>query len=142
MSDEVTILKRFGSTPTPQDQRRHLRCEAPKRSPRLVVAVLHRHQARAFDHREVVIDPGGHPLNRILGDDTADMAAGLLTAPSQFKRPHPHEALAKALEIPEYLLTLLASDRRSLRGVTGKQAEQVGMHLLDLLLSARSETRR
>lgn len=43
------------------------------------------------------------------------------------------ERLARALEVPLYLLVLLASDEDDLRGITADQAAALGRQLLGLL---------
>jgi transcriptional regulator with XRE-family HTH domain len=45
-------------------------------------------------------------------------------------------SLAKALRVPVYLLTLLASESHDTRGITSEQAESLGRHLLEVLLEA------
>lgn len=50
-------------------------------------------------------------------------------------------SLARALAVPPHLLMLLASDRENLIGVAEEEAAELGMRLLDLLLSAGDETR-
>ncbi len=47
------------------------------------------------------------------------------------------ESLAKALDVPLYLLTLLASDREHLRGIPVKEAQRLGLQLLDILVGVR-----
>lgn len=46
------------------------------------------------------------------------------------------EALAKALQVPLYLLMLLASDKEDLHGVSEKEATLLARQLLDVVLHA------
>lgn len=52
------------------------------------------------------------------------------------------EKVASALEIPMYLLVLLASDDDELGSMSKQEAETLGMQLLSLLLAAESSTAR
>lgn len=45
------------------------------------------------------------------------------------------EALGTALEIPVYLLSLLASEKQDLRDISEADAESLGRHLLNLVTS-------
>lgn len=45
------------------------------------------------------------------------------------------EALAKALKVPVYLLTLLSSDAEDLNGISPEHASILGKDLLNLLIS-------
>jgi transcriptional regulator with XRE-family HTH domain len=49
------------------------------------------------------------------------------------------EAISVALEVPLYLLVLLASEERELRGVPKGTAEKLGKELFSLVLSAQKE---
>lgn len=50
------------------------------------------------------------------------------------------EAIAKALDVPLYLLMLFASDAEDLRGISEEKAHKLGAQFLDLLIdSERSE---
>ena len=44
------------------------------------------------------------------------------------------ETLAAALDVPVYLLVLLASDKEELRGITPSQADLLGNQLLQVVL--------
>jgi transcriptional regulator with XRE-family HTH domain len=44
------------------------------------------------------------------------------------------DALAKALDVPLYLLMLFASDAEDLRGISEEQARRIEMHFLDLIM--------
>ena len=44
------------------------------------------------------------------------------------------EAIAKALHVPLYVLTLLASERKDLRGVPAREAQLLGRRLLEVLV--------
>jgi len=48
------------------------------------------------------------------------------------------EKIAKQLEIPVYLLTLLASEHDDLQGLPQKEAKTIATNLLNVLLSAKS----
>ena len=48
--------------------------------------------------------------------------------------------LARALGVPVYLLTLLASDKDALRGISEKQANHLGLQMLEILLGAEEGT--
>ena len=47
--------------------------------------------------------------------------------------------LARVLGVPVYLLTLLASDKDALRGISEKQANHLGLQMLEILLGAENE---
>jgi transcriptional regulator with XRE-family HTH domain len=47
------------------------------------------------------------------------------------------EALAKALHVPLYLLTLLASDKEDLHGISQTEATLLARQLLDVVLQAQ-----
>lgn len=49
------------------------------------------------------------------------------------------QSLASVLEVPPYLLTLIASDAKQLRGLTPDQAKEIGRLLLDIVLDAPEE---
>src|SRR5438132_559749 len=45
------------------------------------------------------------------------------------------EALARALRVPVYLLTLLASEKKDLHGISEAEAGKLGSHLLRAIVS-------
>lgn len=49
------------------------------------------------------------------------------------------EAIAKALDIPLYLLTLIASEGSELRGLPPDAAEKLGKELLGIVITAKKE---
>lgn len=49
------------------------------------------------------------------------------------------EALAKALDVPVYLLMLLASENGDLRGISTDQADFLGKQLLNILTQQEAE---
>jgi transcriptional regulator with XRE-family HTH domain len=50
------------------------------------------------------------------------------------------ESIAKALDVPLYLLMLFASDAEDLRGISEEKAHQLGAQFLDLIMDGeRSE---
>lgn len=44
------------------------------------------------------------------------------------------ELLSHCLNVPIYLLTFLASEKNDLRGINEKQSQEIGEHLLKILL--------
>ena len=50
--------------------------------------------------------------------------------------------LARVLGIPVYLLTLLASDKGALQGISEAQANQLGLQMLEILLGAERDPGR
>lgn len=46
------------------------------------------------------------------------------------------EAVSKKLAIPLYLMTLLASEKKDLKGISEKKAQELGKKLLELLTSS------
>ena len=46
------------------------------------------------------------------------------------------EAIAKALRVPLYVLMLVASERKDLRGVPAREAQLLGRRLLDVLVGS------
>lgn len=72
-----------------------------------------------------------------------DLAAGAQLDPSyisliESNRRSPSsaalESIATALDVPLYLLILLASDQEDLRGLSPEEAGELGRNLLDVLL--------
>jgi transcriptional regulator with XRE-family HTH domain len=51
------------------------------------------------------------------------------------------KTIADKLQVPKYLLLLLASDPDDLKGISSEQAENLGQQLLGILLSGERETR-
>lgn len=49
------------------------------------------------------------------------------------------ETLSKELNIPVYLLTLLASEKDDLRGLPEQETKSIANNLLEVLLSAKGE---
>jgi len=47
------------------------------------------------------------------------------------------ETISKVLHIPVYLLMLLASEQKDLKGVPEKETKEIANNLLDVLLSAK-----
>ena len=48
------------------------------------------------------------------------------------------EDICKVLQVPMYLLMLLASEKKELKGISSAQAAQLGQQLLNVLLSSES----
>lgn len=44
------------------------------------------------------------------------------------------EAIAECLDVPIYLISLIASEKKDLRGIEAKEAQKLGMQLLDVVL--------
>ena len=49
------------------------------------------------------------------------------------------EKISKKLQIPVYLLTLLASEQEDLRGLPEKETKNIATNLLDILLSDQKD---
>ncbi len=52
------------------------------------------------------------------------------------------EAIAKALRVPLYVLTLLASEKKDLRRVPAREAQLLGRHLLGVLIGSTKARKR
>lgn len=49
------------------------------------------------------------------------------------------EKISKKLEVPMYLVTLLASEQNDIRGLPEKETKAIANHLLDVLISAKKD---
>ena len=58
----------------------------------------------------------------------------LLESNSRIPSSETVELLSQRLDVPMYLLTFLASEKNDLRGVDEKQSQEIGEHLLKILL--------
>src|SRR5207245_10354938 len=52
------------------------------------------------------------------------------------------EAIAKALRVPLYVLMLVASERKDLRGVPAREAQLLGRRLLDVLVGCEKTRKK
>jgi transcriptional regulator with XRE-family HTH domain len=66
----------------------------------------------------------------------------LIEANRRAPSPAALEALAKALQVPLYLLMLLASDKEDLHGISAAEATLLGRQLLDVVLQANGPRKR